>query len=55
MPDTLTDHDFAETYGKGQDATVYFAPYTEGEPIKHDGAEYVFLPIKELRGVKINA
>ena len=35
--------------------TVYFAPYTEGEPIKHDGEEYVFLPLKELRGVKTNA
>lgn len=35
--------------------TVYFAPYTEGEPVKHEGSEYVFLPIKELRGVKHNA
>ena len=35
--------------------TVYFAPYTEGEPVKHDGHEYVYLPIKELRGVKENA
>lgn len=34
---------------------VFFAPYTEGEPVKHDGSEYVFLPIKELRGVKANA
>ena len=34
---------------------VYFAPYTEGEPVKYEGDEYVFLPIKELRGVKVNA
>lgn len=34
---------------------VYFAPYTDGEPVKHDGHEYVFLPMKELRGVKENA
>lgn len=35
--------------------TVYFAPFTDGEPVKHEGAEYVFLPIKEIRGVKKNA
>lgn len=34
---------------------VYFAPFTDGEPVKHEGAEYVFLPIKEIRGVKENA
>lgn len=34
---------------------VYFAPYTEGEPVKYEGEEYVFLPIKELRGIKQNA
>lgn len=55
MPDTFTEYDFAETYGKGQDNTVYFAPYTDGEPVKYDGSEYVFLPIKELRGIKTNA
>lgn len=55
LPDTFTQHDFEQTYGKGQGNTVYFAPYTEGEPIKHDGHEYVFIPIKELRGMKTNA
>ncbi|MCA9340626.1 MAG: hypothetical protein KDA17_06945, partial [Candidatus Saccharibacteria bacterium] len=35
--------------------TVYFAPFTEGESIEHEGSEYVFLPTKELRGVKTNA
>ena len=44
-----------EHYQNYRGQEVYFAPYTEGEPVKHDGAEYVFLPIKELRGVKINA
>lgn len=42
-------------YQLAKGSEVYFAPYTEGEPVKHEGAEYVFLPIKELRGVKINA
>lgn len=55
MPDTFTDSDFQDTYGLGQGNTVYFAPYTEGEPVKHEGSEYVFIPIKELRGVKRNA
>lgn len=55
MPDTFTEHDFEATYSLGQGNTVYFAPYTEGEPIKHEGSEYVFLPIKELRGMKTNA
>lgn len=35
--------------------TVYFAPFTEGESIEHEGSEYVFLLTKELRGVKTNA
>jgi len=32
--------------------TVYFAPYEDGESIKHENKEYVFVPIKSLRGVK---
>lgn len=42
-------------YEGNVNSTVYFAPYTDGEPVKHEGSEYVFLPIKELRGVKTNA
>lgn len=55
MPDTFTKFDFENTYPLGRNNTVYFAPYTEGEPVKYEGDEYVFLPIKELRGVKVNA
>lgn len=44
-----------ETWQEAIGKEVYFAPYTEGEPVKHDGGEYVFLPIKELRGIKTNA
>lgn len=47
--------DYEKEYGDSIGCSVYFAPYTEGESVKHDGAEYVFLPIKELRGVKTNA
>ena len=51
----FTVEDFENSYGKARGCEVYFAPYTEGEPVKHEGDEYVFLPIKELRGVKTNA
>lgn len=44
-----------QNYRAARGCEVYFAPYTDGEPVKHDGQEYVFLPIKELRGVKENA
>lgn len=47
--------ELADMYNGARGNEVYFAPYTEGEPVKHDGAEYVFLPLKELRGVKTNA
>lgn len=32
--------------------TVYFAPFEDGEIIKDDGKEYVFVPVGSLRGVK---
>lgn len=44
-----------DVYKNAIGCEVYFAPYTDGEPVKHDGHEYVFLPMKELRGVKENA
>lgn len=47
--------EFVEFYKGACNHEVYFAPYTEGEPVKHDGHEYVFLPIKEIRGVNYNA
>lgn len=47
--------ELADVYNNARGCEVYFAPYTEGEPVKHDGSEYVFLPMKELRGVKANA
>lgn len=34
------------------DKEVFFAQYTESEPVKHNDDEYVFLPLKELRGAK---
>lgn len=51
----FTAEDFKRTYAAARNQTVYFAPFTDGEPVKHEGEEYVFLPIKELRGVKQNA
>ena len=35
--------------------TVYFTPYEDGEVIKHEDKEYVFVPVKSLRGVKQDA
>ena len=32
--------------------TVYFTPFEDGEIIKYDGAEYVFVPVEQLRGGK---
>lgn len=33
-------------------STVYFAPFEEGEPINYNGEEFVFIPIKKIRGVR---
>lgn len=33
-------------------STVYFTPFEDGEIIKYDGAEYVFVPLEQLRGGK---
>ena len=49
---TLAAEDYDRTYGKAKDHTVYFAPYEDGESIKHEDKEYVFVPVKSLRGVK---
>lgn len=51
-PDAFGEEEFDNTYNMAQGCEVYFAPFTDGEPIKHDGHEYVFIPIKELRGFK---
>lgn len=32
--------------------TVYFEPFNDGEPVKTDDEECVFLPLTQLRGVK---
>jgi len=31
---------------------VYFTPYEDGEVVKLEDKEYVFVPVKSLRGVK---
>ena len=43
---------FQITYESASNKTVYFAPYEDGEVIKHEDKEYVFVPVKSLRGVK---
>lgn len=35
--------------------TIYFTPFEDGDVIKHDGIEYVFVPTGQIRGVKNNA
>lgn len=50
--DMMRPEDYEQTYGKAKDQTVYFAPFEDGEVIKHEDKEYVFVPVKSLRGVK---
>ena len=38
-------------YNSMKNKTVYFAPFEDGEPVKVKDEEYVFLPVKEIRGV----
>lgn len=52
MNNTLSADEVANSYGKAEGRTVYFAPYEDGEPIKYENKEYVFVPITSLRGVK---
>lgn len=53
--DRMTPEDYEQTYGKANGKTVYFAAFEDGEEIKYDGKEYVFVPVKSLRGVKEDA
>lgn len=39
-------------YDTAVDKTVYFEPFNDGEPVRLDSEEYVFLPLNQLRGVK---
>lgn len=39
-------------YGDYVGHTVYFTPFEDGDVVKHGGAEYVFVPIEQLRGGK---
>lgn len=43
------EHKKAYTAAIGQ--RVFFAAFEDGEPILHDGKEYVFVPVDKLRGV----
>ncbi|ATW62227.1 hypothetical protein CQ476_26 [TM7 phage DolZOral124_53_65] len=36
-------------------AEVYFTPYVDGSTIKVDDEEFVFVPLKELRGCRAKA
>lgn len=44
-----------EAYRGLDGQTVYFAAFEDGEEIKHENKEYVFVPLKSLRGVKHDA
>ena len=47
--------ELSEIYGEALDKTVYFAAFEDGEVVKHENKEYVFVPVKSLRGVKQDA
>lgn len=40
------------TYHNCISKTVYFTPFEDGDIIKLDGEEFVFVPVKQIRGVK---
>lgn len=46
------DIDYVALYDRMIEKTVYFTPFEDGEIIKYDGAEYVFVPVEQLRGGK---
>ena len=48
----LTYKDNVSLYDGMLKKTVYFTPFEDGEIIKYDGAEYVFVPVEQLRGGK---
>lgn len=50
-----TAEELKEIYDPAKDKTVYFAAFEDGEEVKYDGKEYVFVPVKSLRGVKQDA
>lgn len=47
--------ELAEIYESSKGKTVYFAAYQDGEVVKHENKEYVFVPLKELRGAEQDA
>jgi hypothetical protein len=44
--------ELAELYENARNKTVYFAPYEDGEVIKDEEKEYVYVAVRQLRGVK---
>lgn len=42
----------SKQYKEAEDKTVYFTPYEDGEVVKYEDKEYVFVPLQSLRGVK---
>lgn len=44
--------DYSEYYHSFINQTVYFTPFEDGDIIKHEDKEYVFIPISALRGGK---
>ncbi len=54
-PDATFEGMKVSDYYEGLNKTVYFAPFEDGEVVKHEDKEYVFVPVKSLRGVKQDA
>lgn len=47
------DQDYISVYEQFKDMTVYFTPFEDGDEIKLNDDEYVFIPIEKLRGGKL--
>ena len=52
-PEYFPVEDLLQHYQQFTGKTVYFTPYEDGDIIKIEDTEYVFVPIKALRGGKV--
>lgn len=52
-PEHFPVEELLQHYQQFTGKTVYFTPYEDGDIIKIEDTEYVFVPVKALRGGKV--
>ena len=52
MQNVPSNQDAYSLYESMVGKMAYFTPFEDGDIIKLDGEEYVFVPVKQIRGVK---